>query len=119
MTDGRDALKLKDCAEIEIVGLGQNRRVIFRTSDENVDLFDQFIVFNPLKDFEFYLLVRVVSDDDKIWNESDLASVEYFLKEDFGYDNYDVDCDLIFGEDFPRSVPACWYFTASEREDEE
>jgi hypothetical protein len=114
----REPLKLKDAAEIEIVGLGQQRNVIFRTNDPNFDLFDGFVVYNPYEDKEFYLLVRVIGDEDRIWNDTDLACIEYFLKEDFGFDDYDVHCELIFGEDFARSIPTCWFFTISERKEE-
>ena len=119
MRDGRDRLTLNKCSEIELVGLGQDRRLIFRSLDSNVDLFDHFVTFNPFDDNEFYLLARAPNDDEQVWDESSLASVEYFLKEDFGFDDYDVHCELIFGDEFPRSIQACWCFTISERDEED
>jgi hypothetical protein len=116
---GRDALSLKDCKSVEIVGLGQDRRHMFLTTDLNFDLFDAFVVFNPYKDQMFWLLVRLPGDHDNRWTEADLASVEYFLKEDFNYDDFDVECELEFGEGFPRSVAACWCFSVTERSGEE
>ena len=117
--DGRDGLILTNCSEVEIVGLGQNRRLLFRSADSNIDLFDHFVAFNPHADDEYYLLVRVPNDDEYNWDESSLASVEYFLKEDFGFDDYDVHCEVEFGDEFPRSIPACWNFTISKRSDDE
>ena len=116
--DGRDSLALKNCTGAEIVGLGQDGRVIFRTTDPNVDLFDQFIVFNGFDDQKFWICMTVLGDDENRWEEADLAAVEYFLTEDFGFDDYDVGYNREFGDGFPRSLPAVWSFECLEREDE-
>ena len=115
---GREPLSLKDAVNFEIVGLGQDGRVIFRTSDSNADLFDLFIAFNPFEDQNFWLAISIPGDDEHRWEESDLAGVEYFLSEDFGYDDYDVGYKREFGAGFPRSMPAVWSFEYLLREDE-
>ena len=103
---------------IAFVGLGQFHNVIFQSKDKNLDLYDHFVPLNGGTDEQNWILISFPNESDRFWTDEDLEWFEEQVVEDFDYEGIKASISLEFGAGFPRCVPACWYFTLSDKEAE-
>lgn len=110
---------------IEIVGFDQFKNVVFKSRDRNIDLFDNFFLFNGRDgsiDDQYWISISFPDDLKGDWDNQALEYFEEQIKEDFDYEGYIANTHIEnreYGEDWPRCVPMCWYFTLKAKPEDQ
>ena len=74
----------------------------------NIDIFDTVVGhLSNLGDY-FFVSVRIANEDFKYWTSLAVDDVENLIIEDFKYDHYFVNLEILFGNNFPLSTAATW-----------